>query len=132
MVRNDLGATVAQDSSTFAAGTRSFKASIPTASTTQPWQVQVRQGNQALSAGKRYTVSFAAKASTARPILVTLQQASTPYTAYWQQSVGLSTNWTTYRYTVTAPSSDAAALLSFSLAQATGQVWLDNVVITPQ
>ncbi len=101
MVRNDLGATVAQDSSTFAAGTRSFKASIPTA-------------------------------STARPILVTLQQASTPYTAYWQQSVGLSTNWTTYRYTVTAPSSDAAALLSFSLAQATGQVWLDNVVITPQ
>ncbi len=98
MVRNDLGATVAQDSSTFAAGTRSFKASIPTT-------------------------------STARPILVTLQQA---YTAYWQQSVGLSTNWTTYRYTVTAPSSDAAALLSFSLAQATGQVWLDNVVITPQ
>jgi hypothetical protein len=125
-VRNDLGASFSQDT-TAAAGSRSFRATLSQASSTQPWLVQVRQSGQALTAGRAATLTFWAKASTARPITAALQRAGTPYNVYVQRDVNLTTAWTKYTLSVTPTASDATVMAVFNLAKATGSVWIDDV-----
>ena len=45
----------------------------------------------------------------------------------FRQNVALTTNWTRYRYSYTAPATYGNNKLSFSLAANTGKVWLDQV-----
>jgi beta-glucanase (GH16 family) len=128
--RNDLGATFSQDTSTAANGSHaSFKASLPTNSSSQPWVVSVNQSNLALNSGQSYTLSFWAKASASRPIRAVVQGQNSPYTAYTTQTANLSTAWARYTFTFTQPTGTTTAMLNFNLADATGSVWIDEVTL---
>jgi hypothetical protein len=125
-VRNDLGATIAQDT-TASAGSRSFKASLAQANPTQPWVVQLRQSGQTTTAGRTATLSFSAKASSARTITAALQKTASPYNVYVEKDVSLTTSWQRFTVTVTPTASDSAVSANFHLAKTTGTVWIDDV-----
>jgi len=130
-VRNDIGASFSQDDSTVADGSYSMKVSVPRAAE-EPWAVQLRRHDQVLVAGRTYTVSFAAKASSERYINVVVQKAQSPYTEHFNQCVGLDTSWQRYSYRFTASADENAAMLALNLAQATGDVWIDDVSLVQE
>lgn len=124
--QNSLGASFIQDTSTYADGYRSFKAVLPSMNSSQPWLVALIQKNQSLTSGQAYTLSFYARASYARSIKAILQNQYSPYTEYFSRTVNLTTSWTRFTYTFTAPTS-ATAMLNFNLASNTGSIWIDKV-----
>ena len=126
--RNDLHATLSQDTTTVANSSRaSLKASLPTSSSTQPWVVSVSQPNKTLSAGQSYTLSFWAKASAIRPVRAVIQGQNSPYTVYTNQTANLTGTWTRFTFAFTAPSSTTTAMFNINLADAIGSVWIDEV-----
>ncbi len=127
--RNDLGATFTQDTSTYASGVRSFKAALTSANSTQPWVVSLMQKNLSFTGGAAYSLSFYAKASASRSLIATIQLQNSPYTEYIKKSVNVSTSWSKYSFTFTAPASTSAAMINFNLASQTGSVWLDQVLV---
>ncbi len=129
-LRNDLAATLTQDTGTASAGTTSLRIDLPTASPLAPWAVQVRQSPIALTAATSYTLTFAAKASAPRPASVLLQGSTSPWRVYTTANASLTTSWATYSYTFSAPVSDPTGMLAFNLAQTSGTVWLDDVSLT--
>ncbi|HSW89151.1 MAG TPA: carbohydrate binding domain-containing protein [Candidatus Saccharimonadales bacterium] len=109
----------------------SYSANIAvTKSSTNAWYVQLMQGDFSLTSGKTYTVSFYAKAATAGTIGVSLQQDQDPWTEYLSQSVNITTAWKQYSYTYTPSQTKTPVMLVFNLAQASGNVWIDNVSVT--
>jgi beta-glucanase (GH16 family) len=127
--RNDLGASFVQDSAYSASGTRSFKASLNSANSTQPWVVSLMQKNLPLTAGKTYTFSFYLRANASRSVKAIVQLQNSPYTEYLNKTITVSTSWTKYTYTFTAPVSTSAAMINFNLASQTGSVWVDQVLL---
>jgi hypothetical protein len=130
ILRSDLGATITQDSVSKTHGGFSARVNVGTATPATAYKAQLRQENRKLVAGKTYTLQFWARASTARPIEVKLQQAVSPYTAYFTRTVTLTTAWQRVVLVHTATASDGNAFVGFNLAQAAGQVWLDNASLT--
>jgi mannan endo-1,4-beta-mannosidase len=131
-IKNALNATFSQDGGTSAAGKKSLKVNLPSASSSQPWSVQLRQPNKVLVNGKTYVITFYAKASTSRSITMLLQDTTSPHREYNKRTQTISTAWTKYTFTYTSTVNDSDASLVFNLAQASGQVWLDNVSVVQQ
>jgi beta-glucanase (GH16 family) len=128
--RNDLAATLTQDTTTAANSTRaSIKISLPNSNASQPWVVSVTQSNKALTAGQSYSLSFWAKASANRPIRAIVQEQNSPYPEYTKQTANLTTSWARYSYSFTASTNTSAAMLNFNLADASGNVWIDDVAM---
>ncbi len=96
---------------------------------TNYWNVELEQPDLSLTQGRTYTISFWAKASQNRPGQVCVQLNAVPWTQYLLRDFALSTTWTKYAYTFTAPTTVADALFDFDLAQSTGSVWLDSVSV---
>lgn len=89
----------------------------------EDWNVQVKQGAIPMEQGKKYLLRFDADASIARAIRVLVQHDGTvdkDWTAYTNELVSLGEEGGHYEYLFTAPASDPAALLQFSLGNITG------------
>ena len=128
LFRNDIGASIAQDATTKAHGASSARVTIPTASASA-YVIQLRQEGKPLVAGRTYAISFSAKASAARNIDVRLQGAASPFTTYFTKATAITTAWKQYTLLYTATASNPNVFLAFNLAQATGQVWLDDIAL---
>jgi hypothetical protein len=127
-LRNDLGATFSQDTSTAANGSKaSLKTVLSKSDSSQPWLVSVSQANKSLAAGQSYTLSFWAKAASSRSIRAVVQMQNSPYTEFSNQAANLGTGWTRYSFTFTPSSTTSAAMLNFNLAGSTSTVWVDAV-----
>jgi acid phosphatase len=126
----DGNAALALDSTTSSDGAYSARIDIAQASTQGSWMIQLQQMGIALAAGQDVTVSFSAMADAARSIDWSLQQNGDPWTVYAGTSVSLSTGWASYSLTFTPSASDPSAFFALNLADATGSVWIDNVVIS--
>jgi mannan endo-1,4-beta-mannosidase len=110
-------------------GTNALKVTF-TNGGTNPWNAQVNQ-NFAITSGKTYKISFMAKAAAARTMNVMLQQSTSPYTAYWNQTVNLTTTAQSFGpYTFTCNTTDADSVLRFNLGGNASTVYIDSVVIT--
>jgi glucose/arabinose dehydrogenase len=127
--KNGGAGTIAQDTIVPSDGNASAKIDVTTASSANPWYLQLLQTGVAVEANQTYTVSFSAKASKTRTIEAVLQQYGSPYTLYWYQSVPLTTTLQTFTYTVTPTNSDPNSFIGFNAAGTTGQVWIDNVKV---
>lgn len=110
-------------------GIASAKVDITQASSSK-YLVQFYQPNLSLVSGKDYTLTFWAKASAPRSGEVVLQQTGSPYTSYFRQSFDLTTSWQQFSFNHLATTTDSDTALRFNLAEATGQVWLDNIVLS--
>jgi hypothetical protein len=132
VIGSGAAGSVAQDSTTRADGLYSARASITTAAPSAPWGVQINQRNLNLGAGASVSVTFWARASASRDLQVVVQMGSSPYTEYVRRSFTLSTSWQPFSFSYTQPSSDSSAMLSFNMAQAAGQVWIDNAALAAE
>ncbi len=86
----------------------------------EEWNVQVKQGGIPMEQGKKYLLRFDAEASIARQIRILLQHDGSidkDWTAYMNEKVDLSEAGGHFEYLFTAPASDPAALLQFSLGK---------------
>lgn len=131
LVTSPAKATIAQDADSRSHGLYSARITT-TATSASPWHAQLQQSGIPLRAGKLHTISFWARSSTPRGVRMVLQRGVTPYTEYLARTFDLTTAWRKYTVTVTPGVSVANALLSFNLAGALGQVWIDNVSLTEQ
>jgi hypothetical protein len=126
-----------------AAGTISLDSAAPedgryaarvavTATSTDVWDIQLRQCGQPIVAGRSVTVSFWAKASSASPVQVVVQHGSSPWNEYahWSVSPGLS--WQPYAITFTPTVSDVNACVAFNLASTARTLWFDNTAFSSQ
>jgi beta-mannanase len=129
-VGSGAAGSVAQESATQADGAYSALVTVNTAAPSAPWGVQLNQRNIALDEASTVKVSFWAKAGAARDIQVVVQMDASPYTEYTRQTFTLSTDWQLYSFSYSQPASDSLAMLSFNAAQATGQVWVDQAVVS--
>lgn len=130
--RNDLAATLTQDTATSTSGAASLRVALPTGSPASPWAVQVRQSPFGLTATASYTLSFWAKASAPRPVTILLQGSLTPWPVYVTRTASLTTGWVNYVYVFAAPASDTKAMVAINLAAAAGTVWVDDVSLIRQ
>lgn len=120
-------ATSTQETNAPYAGSQAAKISISSITGTD-WHIQWKQTGLSIKQDSTYRVRFTAKADVARNITVNIQQSVSPYTWYTGQSFALSTNWQTYEFTFTAPTTNTGQVwLSFVLGQAAGNVWFDEV-----
>ena len=131
LARSGAAGTIAQDTSTAEDGAASARITI-TQANSQQYYVQLQQGGLSLMAGGTYVLSFYAKASANRAIQVALQQVGSPYALHALQDENLTTGWQRFLVTIPVNAADPNAAVEFNLAGATGQVWLDNVSLTPQ
>jgi Carbohydrate binding domain len=127
VLRHDLGATVALDSTTHTDGAYSARVDSSVADPASPHRTQLRQEHHRLRAGRTYTLVFWAKASAARPIVAKLQSSVSPYKSYLTQTINLTTQWQRFAVSYFATVSDANAFAGFNLAQTAGTVWLDDI-----
>ncbi len=127
-LRNDLGATISQDTKNRVDGSRSFKATLPQANSSQPWAVSLMQMNLSLVAGRTYTLSFYSDADVARSLKVIVQLADSPFTEFFNATANVSADWGLFSYSCTAPSTTSSAMVNFNLATQTGKVWLDQIL----
>lgn len=89
----------------------------------EDWNVQVKQGGVPVELGKKYLLRFDGEASIARDIRVLVQHDGTSdnnWTPYTNETVSLSEAGGHYEYLFTAPASDPAAVLQFSLGKVNG------------
>lgn len=96
----------------------------------QGYEVQLRQRNISVVAGRHYRLTFWARASTARQIVAEMGQSSAPWTnrgLYAPISIG--TSGSTYSVSFTATVTDPSAKFGIQVGNSPGQVWFDDVRI---
>ena len=118
-----IGATRSQDPTTSAVGTSSLRVTIPTSAPTEYFVTVGSTGTIPVSAGGTFSATFWAKASAPRPIR--LVAATNPGSVAFRD-VTIDTTWRQYQVAL-VPGASANAGLAFYLAQAAGDVWLDDV-----
>jgi len=92
------------------------------------WNVNFKQPLQnGLVAQKIYALTFWAKASSPREIRYFLQQSTSPYTAYIEQKIKLTTSWQKFTQYFGANVTNPNVTLQFNLANDLGSVSFDNV-----
>jgi hypothetical protein len=128
VVKTGATGTVSQDNTTKVNGSYSAKVNITQSNPTN-WYLQWGHKNLSLTAGQPYTVTFYAKASQARSASVMIQKNASPFTEYFNQTFNLTTSWQKFTYTYNATTNDSSVWLAFNLANASGQVWFDDVML---
>lgn len=79
------------------------------------WHIQLIHGDIAIEAGKMYRIEFNAYSNTDRDIVATIMQSSTPWSAYGENTFGISSTDTKYSFVFSAPVTDAQCNFVFSL-----------------
>jgi hypothetical protein len=116
---NDVGTIVAGDNSY-------FEADVQAAG--NPWDVSLNQV-MTLVPNTTYTFSFKAKASVARTMIAGLGLNYDPWDSV-TETVSLTTEWTTYTYTMTTPFGDDNNRVIFDMGAEVGVVSIDDVSVT--
>ena len=134
LVNNDgqAKATAAPDSTITADGASSAHVTINSTGTAN-WHIDFEQSSFSLTAGAEYRVQFWARADSSRTITVFSQGGAPNFPNYGlsvQVSVGSS--WKLYAASFTAPATANDARLEFWVGDIAGNVWLDDVQISPQ
>jgi hypothetical protein len=114
------------------AGRWSGKVSTAKIGTDGAWDVQLRQSGLVLHAGATVTVSFKARARANRTIEAGVQGLSSPWPWYTVRQFSLPGDgaWHPYTWSYTQSASDGDAAFHYDVGQATGDVWIDDVVTT--
>ncbi|GEM_PF-1931868 len=120
-------ASFTRDSTIYRDGAAAARIDI-TQSNPIDWYVQMSQGGLPTLNGKSYLISFWARASTPRPISVVIQRDSAPWSEYFYSEVNLTTEWKLYKFPYISTLNDDQAALRLNFAQATGQIWIDDIV----
>lgn len=121
-------AAISQDTTTASAANGKYSAKIAiTKARGSDYNIQLMQGPLSVTAKHLYTLSFWAKSSAKRTIRVDLQKNYSPYTTYVQQTFSITPTWTLYGTTFTQSATDNNTIFDFNVANATGNVWIDNV-----
>ncbi|MEK5463854.1 carbohydrate binding domain-containing protein [Paenibacillus sp. FSL R7-0210] len=92
---------------------------------TEAWHAQVKQAGIPVEQGKKYLLRFDADASVGRDIKALVQHDGTEdgnWTPYLEQELRLSQDGGHYEYLFTAPATDPAAVLQFSLGKITEEL----------
>jgi Carbohydrate binding domain/Regulator of chromosome condensation (RCC1) repeat len=126
--RHDVAATLAP-SGDAVDGTRAATVHIA-ATSPSSYRVQLRQEHIRLQGANAYTLSFWAKASTPRLIDARLQGSLAPFPTLIARNYLVTATWQQFTLTYTAKTEVADAFVGFNLAQATGDVEIDNVSLT--
>ena len=92
------------------------------------WHVILTQRPLTLKKGKDYRVAFRARASAERDIAAEVCHSS-PYRGYGHRRLELGTDWQECYFAFTAPEDDSDVRLSFQFGQATGTVWIRDVIL---
>ena len=116
---NDVGTIVTGDNSY-------FEADVQAAG--NPWDVSLNQV-MTLEPNTTYTFSFKAKASVARTMIAGLGLNYDPWTNV-VETVSLTTEWTTYTYTMTTTFGDDNNRVIFDMGAEVGVVSIDDVSVT--
>ncbi len=136
MTSGGASATGALDCSTSSTGPSdgrwSGKISTAKVGTDGAWDVQLRQSGISLSSGANVTVSFKALARTDRTIEAGVQGLSSPWPWYTVRQFALPGDgaWHPYTWTYAQSASDGNAAFEYDVGQVTGDVWIDDVVVT--
>lgn len=130
IVRNGASAAIYQDAAT-SGGRGDVRINVLQSAPDHDWYVQLRQGNLAIAKGQTLTLSFMARGSTQHNVRVVLQQNYGAWSEYFDQTVAITPDWQTYRFTYVPAVSDSNTLLAFNLAAAAGQVSLTQVSLQP-
>lgn len=127
-VKPGAAGSVVQDSSTYAHG--SYSAKVTTTNTGGVWwYISLAQPYLTFTAGRTYTITFWAKASTPRTTRVIIQKNYSPYTEYLKNVINLTTSWQKYTLSFTPTVTDTNMKFSFSAADSTGTLWIDEVTV---
>jgi uncharacterized protein (TIGR03437 family) len=124
-------ATEAADSGIAAHGRTSAQISVISAGTAN-WHITFEQDNLQLRGGTSYRVQFWARSDSPRTIYLQTQGGAPNYPNYGlgvQFAIG--TNWSLYSASFTAPATANDARLEFWVGDLAGDVWLDDVQLTP-
>jgi hypothetical protein len=114
-----IPATLVQDTQTAAVGGASARITISTVGSV-PWLAAFNCPNQISAvANQAYSATFWARASQPRTITVSLGTLTAT-------RITLTTDWRRYQVTLVPPAGGTAGL-QFFLAEATGDVWFDDV-----
>ena len=127
-IRSPAQATLTRDSSIVRSGASAARAAIT--SSPSDWYVQLNQPNVVLTAQETHTLTFAARSSAARSIRLAFHQNSAPYPVYYERTVPITTDWSTYTLTFVPPVNDSRALLAMNLGGTAGQLWFDDFSLT--
>ena len=114
-----IPATLVQDTQTAAQGGASARITISTVGSV-PWMASLNCVNEIPAvASQPYSATFWARASQPRTITVS-------FGAFTSTRISITTEWRRYQVTLVPPVSGTAGL-QFFLAEATGDVWFDDV-----
>jgi hypothetical protein len=120
-------ATLSHDTTTAAHGSASAKITVNVPASL-PHYVSLQQPAISVAEGREYTLSFWAKASASRSIRVEFQKSVEPWTGYGlSKEFSVPTAWQEFRISFIATATASDAKLSFNLAAAAGDVWLDDI-----
>ena len=123
-------ATIIADASNPFNGNYSGRVDVLNATSTN-WHIQFKQTGASLEALKTYQITFAARAESARDIIVVASRDNAPYTYYDGQTISLTQNWQTFKFTFMAPeNNDANFRLGFQFNGQEGSYWFDNLSMT--
>jgi hypothetical protein len=116
---SNIPASLAQDATTAAVGSASARVTVPAAASDARHVALSTVSTLAVSAYQPHSATFWARASTPRPITL----AAGMFAA---TRLPITTEWRRYQVTFVPPSSGDISL-QFFLAEAAGDVWLDDV-----
>jgi uncharacterized repeat protein (TIGR02543 family) len=97
---------------------------------TESYQPQLVQYGLALDNNVMYKLTFKARAASARKIEVSFQQSVDPWASYASKEFDLTSSEQSYEFIFTmASATDPASQFAFNLGQATGNVYLSEVML---
>lgn len=97
---------------------------------TQFWHVILQQNGLNLEHGKRYRVQFDAYATASKTIVSFLGKNGEPYTAYWAETLAVTTTKQTYTYSfqMNEPTDTAARFVN-EIGSSNADLYLDNISV---
>ena len=108
-------------------GTPCAKITVATVDGT-PWHVMLTQKPLKLQKGMKYRVAFRARASAARQVNAEVCHSS-PYRGCGNARFEVGAEWRDCQFTFTAPEDDDQVRLSFQFGEATGAMWISDVIL---
>jgi hypothetical protein len=118
-----------QDPTNPEGGMYSLRAQITQAGSLS-WYVQLAQGGLSMQSGVTYTLTLWVRGDQNRMIDVAVQDDGAPYARYYGTGVPVTTTWQRFTATFTA-SATARVMFVANLGSTAGQVWLDEVSLSP-
>lgn len=100
---------------------------------TANWHVQFYQGGLLIESGKSYTLSFDARTSQSRTIEARVEKNGDPWTGFFNELPVLTTAMQNFSYTFTmSEPTEIDGRVSFNLGNGSGDVFIDNVVLSEE